>query len=105
RLLTHCRQKDRKRRLADIADARFDFDDARVSVREKKPSSQSLNRKRVGGAWTTAAVAAALAVVLMVWLRPIVALRETRLEITTPETTDPLSLAVSPAGASGAFGA
>ena len=103
RLLTRCLQKDRKRRLADIADARFDFDDAHASVREEKPSSQPLSRPRVAWLLTAAAAAAALTVILMVWFRPIGGVRETRLEITTPDTTDPLSLAVSPDGRSVVF--
>ena len=101
RLLTRCLQKDRKRRLADIADARFDFDDAHAPPREEEHSrlSQHATRKgRVAWALSGAGVAAVLTVSLMVWFRPAAEAPETRLEITTPATDDPLSLAVSPDG-------
>ncbi len=55
------------------------------------------SRTRV--AWAVAAIATLVAVAAIVWaIRPIPALPETRLEITTPVADDPVSFAIAPDG-------
>jgi eukaryotic-like serine/threonine-protein kinase len=103
RLLRRCLQKDRKKRLADIADARLELDDAVAATPNyaHSPPVSARRRERIG--WIVlAAVAAVLG-----WLAssPRDRVPETRLEMVTPPTIDPLSLAVSPDGESVVFAA
>jgi Tol biopolymer transport system component len=57
RLLRRCLQKDRAHRLADIADARLEIDDAIASTNEKEPSRDAAgSRLRRVLRWGTAAV-------------------------------------------------
>ena len=71
RLLQRCLDKDAKRRLHDIADARVEIDDALDAGRASGPSNRSARR---AGAWLAAAAAALLIVTALVmagmWLRP-----------------------------------
>ena len=114
RLLRRCLEKQPKRRLHDIADAGIELEEALVV-----PSrTESLERQpRSHPAWRPAVfiVAAAVAIGGMVgWNLRLGLSRdartssgssvgEVRLEITTPPTTDPASLAISPDGLSVAF--
>jgi len=96
-LLRRCLEKDLKRRLRDIGDARIEIDDARSGAPEV--GVQATPRKRRAPlAWTMLAVASAGAAAIAGWVlhRPAVAL-EKRLEIATPPTSD-ASLAISPDG-------
>ena len=69
RLLRHCLEKDARRRLSAIADARFDLDEADAPVEESVATSAAPRR-----AWPmTMALMAAAAVVAaagVMWLRP-----------------------------------
>jgi len=102
RLLQRCLTKDLKRRLHDIADARLELDDAR------DPSSRDLPLLPQRSWWhSMVTVAAVLLVAIAVgWFLRVWATSRTsgaeeaevRLEIATPPTTDPLSLAIPPDG-------
>ena len=100
RLLRRCLQKDRKERLQHIGDARIEIRDAQAGPRPDGGEATTGSRRKERLAWISAVVASTLAAGgLAVWaLRPISPPPETRLEITTPPTTDPLSLAISPDG-------
>jgi serine/threonine protein kinase len=100
RLLRRSLQKDSRRRLADIADARLEIEDAQsgapaASLETAKPRP---HRERL--AWISAVTTLALvALAAMAWaLRPVPQLPEMRVDITAPPTNDPVSLAISPDG-------
>ena len=112
RLLQRCLEKDPKRRLHDIADARIEIDDAPTSsvdqhaIVSATPAGRAHRRERL--AWAMAGVAglafAALAVATVVSIRravpePVV----TRLDVVTPPTSDAFSFALSPDGRQLAF--
>ncbi len=110
KLLRRCLEKDRKRRVRDAGDARFEIEDA--SGWAPDTSSAVTTSPPFGGtrlAWVVAAVAltaaVALAVPVVQHLRelPPTAPPETRVDIHTPtigtlSDSDPLSLALSPDG-------
>ncbi len=107
RMLRRCLEREARRRLHHIADARLEIEDA-ANDPERRASDQvtasSRRRERVLGI-STAALALALAGVLGAWfLRPPSETPEPRVvEITTPRTSDPWSFAVSPDGRRLAF--
>ena len=100
RLLRRCLEKNRKQRLSDVADARLELDEA------VNPSDVASTPVPPLGRWRRAATYAAIVLVsaavagAVTWtLRPGQPVaQETRLEIATPSTTDPISLAVAPDG-------
>src|SRR2546422_1980810 len=96
-LLRRCLQKDKDRRLHDIADARIEIEEALAgSTAAAEPSVAVSSKKRGWLAWAIAlALGAALASVLY-FNRT--APPEIRLEINTPSTSDPMSFAISPDG-------
>jgi serine/threonine protein kinase/Tol biopolymer transport system component len=106
RLLRRCLRKERQERIHDIADARIEVQEAQSDAASPEvavvpPVLARPNRARV--AWTVTAFAAVVAVVSLAVaippvLRPPPETAELRVEITTPPTTDPLSLALSPDG-------
>jgi serine/threonine protein kinase len=97
-LLRRCLAKDAKRRLHDIADARIEIEDSLASPRAAA-AEQKVPRQRERFAWmaVVALLAAAVAAALVL-NRPPSEPPETRLEIATPPTSDPVSLAISPDG-------
>jgi Tol biopolymer transport system component len=101
RLLRRCLEKDRKRRLADAADARLEIEDA-LSAPAADPAWAIAAPSAL--AWLPWALVASLSVavvaVLLTWApwRPAPALGETRVDIVTPATTDSASFALSPDG-------
>jgi Tol biopolymer transport system component len=107
RLLRRCLEKDDKRRLRDIADARLEIDEARGELAAPRPAATPARRtERL--AWGSAvAVLAVLVVAIGVWaIRPAPARPEVRFDITTPPVSDPedlASLAISPDGQTLAF--
>jgi eukaryotic-like serine/threonine-protein kinase len=106
RVLRRCVVKNRKRRLADIRDARLDIDDAQSETPAKRLVASNRNRSRERLAWAGAvAVAALVAAAAMLRGRsePVPVRLETRAEINTPPTTDLTSLAISPDGEKIAF--
>ena len=106
KLLRRCLEKDRKKRLADAADARLEIDDAlaKPSADPASPTDARRPAPHARMAWTIAAVTTVALVVelvpAVVHLRepPPVVAPEMRLEITTPPSGDPASLAISPNG-------
>jgi serine/threonine protein kinase len=103
RLLRRCLEKDPKRRLHDIADARIEIDEAISPTREAVAVAPPLHA-RSSRLWTWAAglVAVIAAGVLGWFLRSGPAVPEVRLDINTPPTTDS-SLAVSSDGSKVVF--
>jgi Tol biopolymer transport system component len=107
RLLERCLEKDPKRRLRDIGDARMELDDALTEERASRPRSvgDAPNGERP---WRTLALAGWMVVLALVTLSAVVTVwwahspeapaAELRVELTTPSTTDPVSLAIAPDG-------
>jgi Tol biopolymer transport system component len=97
-LLRRCLQKNPHWRLRDIGDARIEL------VEQSGPQSDGTVAERRTRTWRWIDAAAVAAVVLSglaltQWLiRPVSSVPEVRLELTTPPTSDPVSLAVSPDG-------
>jgi Tol biopolymer transport system component len=101
RLLRRCLEKDRKRRLSDIADARLEIDDALNAPSTEIPIALAAPRRsRERFAWASAlAVVTVIAAAASLWTRrPMPPAPEIRTEINTPATTDPVSFALSPDG-------
>jgi serine/threonine protein kinase len=105
RLLRRCLQKDRNRRLQTAGDARIEIDEA---VNEPQLDADALPSVQSRGwlAWATLALVGVIVVSAAVWMSrsalPSVSdaslATETRLELNTPPTTEPVSLAISPDG-------
>ncbi len=111
KLLRRCLEKDVARRLHDVADARLEIEDAinepagAVAVGAPTPPVRGARvRPALVGA-LMGTVAAATAGGLWYGSRAPLVPPELRLEITTPPTYDPFSLAVSPDGSTLVFGA
>jgi hypothetical protein len=109
-LLKRCLDKDHKRRLRDLGDARLELDDAQRPSGGTASAGALGQRARLG--WLTAVavlslVVLALAATLAAWAtRAAPAAAEVRLNIDTPGVSDPsdlASLAVSPDGLNVAF--
>ena len=98
-LLRRCLDKDPKRRLHDIADARIEIDDVQSGRQQDGRVAQAPAGSRRRLAWASAlALVTLIAAAIGVWaLRPAPTAPEARLEINTPPTRDP-SLAISPDG-------
>jgi len=99
RLVRRCLEKDRTRRLDSAAVARLDLEEA-----QRQPASLSTHsiwhsRERLGWGATMVIVTG---IALAAWIRQSPGNaspdRETRLDMATPPTDDPLSFAVSPDG-------
>jgi eukaryotic-like serine/threonine-protein kinase len=90
RLLRRCLEKDRTRRLADMADARLDIDDALSDPHVDASAESPTSRTRERLAWASALLLVGLTAAAMVaWA--------TRSVSTPPETTRTL-LSVAPTG-------
>ena len=92
--------KIRNRRLHDIADARIEIDDARSAPRAEGRVTPDSARSRERIVWLAAlGFLALIAAIWAVWAsRPPAPAAEMRVDIATPPTTDPVSLAISPDG-------
>jgi Tol biopolymer transport system component len=99
RLLRRCLHKDRPLRLQHIGDARIEIDEAQNRAPEDG-SASSVPRARSPRRWilTSALMTVIAAVMAVRAFRPIATAPEMRLQITTPPSDDPLSLAISPDG-------
>jgi WD40 repeat protein len=100
RLLRRCLERDRTRRLQSAADARIEIEDAQTEPEAPRTVAPATPRIDERIAWIAAilvltAVAATFAVPY--FRRPADA-PETRVDIVTPSTSDPVSLAISPDG-------
>jgi serine/threonine protein kinase/Tol biopolymer transport system component len=103
RLLRRCLQKDRRLRLHDMADVRIEVEEASSSPRGELPNESGVRHGRERLAWISAvAVLASTLAATGTWalrgVRSDAGPPEMRVEITTPPTTDPLSLEISPDG-------
>ena len=98
RLLRRCLEKDPRRRMADIRDARFTLEDLSKEPDAAARTSVPSLLERV--AWAAALLVCLAASTALFWRGspPVPAAREMRVEITTPPTTDPVSIALSPDG-------
>ena len=103
KLLRRCLEKDAKHRLHDMGDARLDLEDALKDPVDaavvRTPTAVHTTRERLQ--WATALVGAvAVGAAGSIWYmsRSPRVPAELRLEVTTPPTSDPFSLAVSPDG-------
>ncbi len=104
RLLRRCLEKDARRRLRDIGDARLELDEAPTPVADEEGSRRPARASRRAVALTaivTAIVVGGAAVTLEL-ARPARVLPEVRLSVDTPSWRDP-SLAFSPDGLQIAF--
>jgi serine/threonine protein kinase/Tol biopolymer transport system component len=105
-LLHRCMRKDPKRRLHDIADARIEIEEAEANVDPGSIFGQDravIHKTRWSPAWIVAALAAMVSVVavtvaILLVFRQLPPPQELRLDISSPPTADPLSLALSPDG-------
>jgi serine/threonine protein kinase len=98
RLLRRCLEKDPRRRLHAIADARIEIEDAENDTEgDGALLLASRNRQRV--LWASAAALVLLAALGAWFLRPTAPKAELRaVDISTPRTSDPLSFALAPDG-------
>ena len=108
RLLRRCLQKDRNDRLRDIGDARIEIRDAltrsdteETSVRTGPADNRGWQWIALGSILALVLLFAAVAIVRSVRATPPTA--EIHLEINTPSTSVPASLAISPNGRAVAF--
>ena len=106
-LLRRCLRKDRRLRLHDMADVRIEVEEALSSPSVALPFGRSVRRRRERLGWISVAVLAAALAAGATWVwrgaRSDADAREMRVEVTTPPTTDPMSLEISPDGRSIVF--
>ena len=105
-VLRRCLQKDRKQRVRDIGDVSFALDGTFETAAPQTMPGAASSAKRERLAWMAVAVAAAAIVALAIpavrYLRATPP-PETRVEIVTPATDQPVSFALSPDGRQIAF--
>jgi len=107
RLLRRCLRKEPALRLRDMRDARLEIDEAQSGSPTDAPEVRASSRGGERLAWSLAmGLVTLIAAVLAVRAsRPLTPAAETRLDITTPPTTDLTSLAISPDGQKVVFAA
>ncbi len=100
RVVRRCLEKDRKKRLDSASDARLEIEDASTESEEPQDVFVPPSRNRERFAWIVATlVLAAVALTLGIsYLRPHADVADMRVDITTPSTDAPTSLAISPDG-------
>ena len=100
RLLRRCLAKDPKGRLSDASMARLEIDEALGGPSSTSPLRQTTSRRRERFAWASALGArrGACGGSHRLGAPSRATAGEMRFEITTPPTTDPVSLAISPDG-------
>jgi eukaryotic-like serine/threonine-protein kinase len=104
RLLQRCLEKEPKRRLRDIGDARPELEESRAGAQPGLPIVPAPSRRRERLAWLSGlALVMLIAVATIAWaLRSAPTLPEMRFDINTPQTRD-LSMAIAPDGQTLAF--
>jgi eukaryotic-like serine/threonine-protein kinase len=107
-LVRRCLQKDRNNRLHHVADARIEIESTLNQPAHERGAEIALTPTRKNFSrlpWGIAAVSVALliAVVLFSFRSPAVNPAELRLDVTTPPTSDAISIAISPDGRHIAF--
>lgn len=105
RLLRRCLQRDRSLRLHDLADARIEIADAIATPEAEAPVASAGVSKRERAVWMIGAALLALVTLASVtWaLRPSPPPLEVRLDVSTPQTIELVSFALSPDGRQLAF--
>jgi serine/threonine protein kinase len=101
RLLRRCLQKDHKRRLQWIGDARLEIADATDSSEADAAKGSANRSSHARIAWIGFAIAALIAVLLGLWsIRNLSSSppRELRVDIAVADSSDKTSLAISPDG-------
>jgi serine/threonine protein kinase len=99
RLLRRCLQKEPRSRLHDMADVRLEIEDAQIAPTGAESQRLVTVRPRTWPLWTALACVTFVAVAIVMWvIRARPTAPEVRLEVTTPPSSDPVSLAVSPDG-------
>jgi eukaryotic-like serine/threonine-protein kinase len=102
RLLRRCLNKDRKERPSDLSSIRLDLQDAMNNSGESDAAALGVPSFRPRRKWLVlipvAAVLSVSLAIVMWTLRPVPQPIETRVDIVTPDTDDPLSFALSPDG-------
>jgi serine/threonine protein kinase/Tol biopolymer transport system component len=99
RLLRRCLEKDEKRRLRDMRDARLEIEDAESPQQTDGTLALRAHKRKERVLLSVAALLALVTAVLgMFAFRPSPPAPEMRSEINTPPTTRPESLAISPDG-------
>ena len=101
RLLRRALEKDQRRRLADVSDARLELEDAghkQADARVEGAAAPAQSRERL--AWLLAVSALALVAIAagVSALRPDPQPAEMRVDIATPSANDPTGFAISPDG-------
>ena len=101
RVLRRCLERERRRRLGDIRDARLEIEDAQSGRSDRTVSAAPGSRRRERLLWIAAL--ALVSAVAGVWTATRGAALpspppERRVELSTPPTSDPTSLAISPDG-------
>jgi Tol biopolymer transport system component len=98
-LLKRCLQKDRHRRLRDIADARFQIEETQSGASPPEPAARPGRSRLALAGWIVAGLALAVAVALWSSRRqaPVEPLAM-RLNLLTPGAADPVAFALSPDG-------
>jgi serine/threonine protein kinase len=97
-LLRRCLQKDRKNRLRDIGDARLDIDAAISNPAGHRASGRGRPIERIALVATLAIVAVVAGWLIVRGPQAMPPVPELRVDIATPPTRDPVSLAISPDG-------
>ena len=96
-LLRRCLHKDPRWRLRDIGDARIELADDQNQTQQRDTVAEAAAGTRLF--WTMGALVLVLIAALAVWqMRPATAFPEMHVEVTTPPSADPVSLAISPDG-------
>ncbi len=106
RVLRRCLQKDPARRIRHAGDAAIEIDEAQAESAGQGDAAPTASRRRERLAWIAAlgfGVIAAVAVAALLRVGPGPAAPEMRVEISTPPTNDPASIAISPDGQTIAF--
>jgi dipeptidyl aminopeptidase/acylaminoacyl peptidase len=97
RLLRRCLTKDRKGRIADASIVRIEIDESQSDPHPDGAVLPSASRRGERILFLSALALVAAAAIAFLF-RPAPTAPEIRLEINTPPTTDPMSLAISPDG-------
>ena len=99
RLLRRCLQKDRRQRLKDIGDARIEIEEAENEPSLVIAAARAGPRRFDRWTWIAVTIPSMVAAGAMaIALRPSPVAPELRVEITTPQSSDLLSFAISPDG-------
>jgi serine/threonine protein kinase len=102
-LLRRCLHKDPRWRLRDIGDARIELADDWSEARRSGAAAEARFRPWLVGVASIIVLAFTGALLALWSLRTVPAQPEMRVEITTPPSADPVSLAISPDGGKLAF--